>query len=97
MSGSANAERTNCFEVVEVHSVQTDKDESKKSRWVLRGRAHVDLRIGDTFDFGQGQVKIECIHTYGQSTDLLSAMMTGELTVGWVGDTASLFLCRRHL
>jgi hypothetical protein len=97
MSSSANSERTNCFEVVEAQSVQAGRGESGNARWVLRGRAHVDLKIGDTLDFGQGQVKIESIRAYGKGADLLSAMMTGELTVGWVGGTTSLFLYQQHL
>jgi len=66
----------------------------EERRWLLRGRAHVDVRVGDALSFGGRRVLVDSIRTYGRETDLLSKMMTGELTVRWDGDDAELYLTR---
>jgi hypothetical protein len=63
-------------------------------RWLLRGRAYAEVKVGDTFEFGTGKVTVEGIRTYGKEVEALDRMLTGELTVRWVGDEPSLFLSR---
>lgn len=63
-------------------------------RWLLRGLAHVDVRVGEVLTFAGRQVVIEAITTYGRRTDLLSAAMTGDLIVRPVSAEIQLCLTR---
>jgi len=71
------------FEVVEVRQLNSCK-------WLLRGRAYEDLKIGDDvltegFDAFETAAmptfKITAISTYGHEVDELPRMLTGDLTV----------------
>ncbi len=62
--------------------------------WMLRGRAHADIRVGDVVFFAAVRFVVESIHTYGRATDLLSTMMTGDLVVRLEGDDTEIFLIR---
>lgn len=69
------------------------------NRWLIEGRAYVDIREKDKLTFDHDDINelfVTTITTYGKRTDLLSRMMTGALVVE--GPIASIpsdvrFLC----
>lgn len=70
------------FDVVEARWLGVDEAASQQEqRWFLRGRAYVDLRVGDALWFVGTPVVIDAIVSYGKGTYLLSKGMPGELTV----------------
>ncbi len=53
-------------------------------KWIIAGRAHADIRSSDSLASsweGPPRLRVVGIVTYGRSTDLLSTMMTGTLTL----------------
>ncbi len=65
------------FEIATYQQIGHDK-------WLVSGRAYIDVNLNDRLttllDSHQGLLVIE-IETYHKSTDILSAMMTGTLTL----------------
>lgn len=85
----------NHFEIVEARWLGlNDKEPPFDARWIVRGRAHGDIKIGDSFAFGGGTVTVEEISTYGKPVEILSAGMTGDLTVRWPKNQSMLYLNR---
>ena len=87
---------SNAFAIVNAHELSLRPGElSSDQRWLVRGRALEDVKLGDSFSLGAGRVTVETICSYGKNTDLLSAGMTGDLTVRWAKDKAMLTIVRR--
>ncbi len=68
---------TEAFEIATTQQVGSRK-------WLLGGRAYVDIKLRDTLTTSSARdqsLRVVEIVTYGKTTDLLSAMMTGRLTL----------------
>lgn len=62
--------------------VKAQKEDPR--RWLVGGRAYSDISLGDclvTSSLPNQELRVVKIATYGKSTDLLSTMMTGTLTL----------------
>jgi hypothetical protein len=83
------------FEILEARWAGLDANTTAADpRWVLKGRAHEDVGLGDTLMLGAAKVTVEAIRTYGKESDLLSRMMTGEIVVRWVEEESMFYLTR---
>lgn len=58
-------------------------NDNNEARWIIRGRALVDIQVGTRLMFGDRLATVEVIQTYGKEIDILSSGMTGELLIRW--------------
>lgn len=82
------------FEIVEARWLGLQDDQPFDSRWVLRGRAYEDIKVGDSFALGGGTVTVDAISTYGHPVESLMSGMTADLTVRWPENKSMLYLSR---
>ena len=83
--------------VFDVHEVRLlDPHKMNLQRWLVRGRALVEVRVGDTLILAGKSVEIESLSSYGKACEVLSAMMTGEITVRFPAATDHLLRLSRN-
>ncbi len=71
-----------------------DSPPLRDGRWFFRGRAYLDIRMGDVVFLAGMRLVIEAITTNGKVTAVLRAGMTGNITVLCESEDTALYLTR---
>ena len=77
------------FDVVEVRLLDPKKPPADQL-WLVRGRAWVDIHVGDRLLFAGHQAVVEAIASYGRDCDELNAMVTGDVKLKLLGSGSRL-------